>query len=202
MALTLLSATAPLRGAQAVDADVRRLFIYAGILLGLILLMIIVKIVMKVYTAGKVSGMRTPFGVSPEDLEKMRSEGRLTPEEARKVRAAMARQLLERQKAEEEARRLPPKAEVILSRAEAELREGRKPPPAEQEDREAPKEPPPTPAGNGGSPEAGPDIPPRLRVHLDRSDVELEQLVEAGFLDRDDYLLLLQERRRKEARNG
>lgn len=204
-----MDATAPIatflpgRG-QNVSSDVTELYVYAAILLGLILLMIIIKIVMKVYTATRVGSMKTPFAVSPEDLDRMKGAGQLTPEEARKVRAAMARQILERQREEEEARRQPPKAEIILSRAEEELRAQRAATPGHagpqpgtpgpSPEQSPPREAPPPEAE--GEEEEAPAIPARLRPFLGRSDVELEQLVEAGFLRREDYFLLLRERER------
>ncbi|MCC5876531.1 MAG: SHOCT domain-containing protein [Candidatus Sumerlaeia bacterium] len=187
-----------------VDVDLTELLVYAAIFVVLTIGLVLVKIFLGVYTARKIRNMRTPYGLSGEDLGKLKDRGGLSEEEFKAVRAAMARQILERTREEDEAKKLPPKAAIILSKAEMELREkarnaGDKTP--QEEISPSEQEPPPeTPAEQ---PQAKPEPPPielpeHLRQMVDKPEVELEQLLVAGFITREEYLLIREFQRRED----
>lgn len=144
--------------------------VYMGILFALLIILILVKIFLGVYTARKLKNMGIPFGLTGEDLGRMKERGGLTEEEFKAVRAAMARKILEKTREEEEAKNLPPKADLLLTRAEQELR-GMK----QGEIRE---EAPPS------------KLPPHLEPFHGKDLHELEELFAAGFLTREDFILL------------
>ena len=174
---TPAAALSPIVLLGSVEDDIIEVVIYGGIFVVLVILLILVKIFYGVYAKRKVRNMRVPFGLAPEDLGMMKEKAGLTEEELKAVRASMARQMLERDKAEKEAARMPKKAEAILSMVEAEVLGGK--PPARK-----PENPP------------APLLPAHLQQFATMPDLELEQLHEAGFLD-DESLGVLRRHRAK-----
>lgn len=183
-----------------VDIDLTELLIYAAVFLVLTIGLVLVKIFLGVYTARKIRNMRTPYGLSGEDLGKLKERGGLSEEEFKAVRAAMARQILERTREEEETKNLPPKAAIILSKAEMELREKARQAgsgdgtgqtqeqPASPPDSQPDKKPPKEPLKEQAPPRR--ELPDHLRQLVDKSEVELEQLLIAGFITREDFLMV------------
>ena len=137
----------------------------------LVLALIIVKKVMRASAAAKVRNMGIPFGGDGLDLRQLGQEGKLTPEEVAAIRRAIGRQIAEREAALEAARKLPPVAEVALAGAID-------PQPAPPAPRPAPPRPAPP------APPAAEPVPAALRALVDKSDFELDQMVDAGFIDR------------------
>jgi pyruvate/2-oxoglutarate dehydrogenase complex dihydrolipoamide acyltransferase (E2) component len=137
----------------------------------LLLVLIIVKKVMRASAAAKVRNMGIPFGGDGLDLHRLGQEGKLTPEEVAAIRRAIGRQIAEREAALEAARKLPPVAEVALGGTV-----DQQPPPP------APRQAAPRPAPT--APPAAEPVPPALRALVDKSDFELDQMVDAGFIDR------------------
>src|SRR5690606_23515737 len=123
------------------------------------------------------------------NVNNMYKEGQLTEEEMKLVREAMARQIVERTKAEQEKRALPASAATALALAEEKLVAkklgaaepgGVSPKPAP-----APAAPAP-PAPEPETVSTAPQVADHLRPLLGKSDLELDELCEAGFVTRED----------------
>lgn len=176
------------------DQRFTELFIYAFAFAFLIILLFIISRGLKLGIGSKVKGMDLPFGLGPEDMEKLKKSGQLTEEELKRVKQAMSRQIVERAKAEEAKRQLPEKAEIALQAAEAELvREALKS--KFQEPPDVPSSPP-SPAEPAPSLLTAP-LSPALESMRHKSDIEIDELMSAGFLSSEDAAAL---RRAREAR--
>lgn len=149
-----------------------------------------------------------------QDLKKLEGEGLLSAEEMKRVREAMARRFLEETKEKEERERL--KGVSALEELRLEAEKTGQPDPSESEPPEkeptraleeqpAPSRdslpPPPdsspaqtTPSPVSPSPTA-PSLPERLRSLAAKSEAELEDLLNAGFLEPQDYELILAHRK-------
>ncbi len=173
------------------DEGIRPVFFAGvGVAIALVLLFVLTR-VLRHYFSRRVERMETPFGMSPRDLDKLRASGRLSEEEVKAIRRTMGKQFLERSEAQEAARKMPSKAEVALQLAEMEMqarREGEEKP--EEKAQEEPPKPAPKPVESAPVPEPpepeGERLPERLVALADKSDFELEEMVQAGFLTEDD----------------
>jgi len=145
------------------------------------------------------------FGMSTADLEGLKKAG-LSEEELKRIRQAMGRRFLERQLEEEKKRQLPPAAQAALARAEQEelaKKAGLASERVEEMPRPAarppltpplPVQPPPVFAAPKARPAAPTtkakpqpgSLPEELQRLLGRSDLEIDELVQAGFLSPED----------------
>lgn len=168
------------------DEDFFEMLIYGVAFVFVVLLLFVVNKVLKVGVGRRVRDQHTPFGMSADDLDRLKQSGGLSDEELKRVKSAMAKKFLERAKAEEAARNMPAKAEILLAAAEQEVLRGKEPEPASA--------PPPTrptltrpPAAKESIPPAGPPpLPEKLQPLAGRSDLELEELIMAGFLTEEE----------------
>jgi hypothetical protein len=126
-------------------------------------------------TARRIRESQTPFGMTRQDVDELKAKTGLTDEEAKAIRAAMSRRLVERTKAEQEAKQGPAKAEVALLAFEQQHV-------AQQANQLAPKVP------------SQPPLPPHMQRFVGQSEVELEQLRDAGFLTQEEFLIILRRR--------
>ena len=83
------------------DEDFIEVFIWGVVFLFAIVLLFIINRVLRDQLGRYVRSQRTPFAVSPEDLERMKKAGQLTEEELKAIRQTVARKVVER--AEQEA---------------------------------------------------------------------------------------------------
>lgn len=165
------------------DDDFFEMLIYGVAFVFVVLLLFVVNKVLKVGVGRRVRDQHTPFGMSAEDLDRLKQSGGLTDEELKRVKSAMAKKFLERAKAEEAARNQPAKAEILLAAAEAEVLRGKEP-------QTTPQNPPPVrppltrPAAveEPEPPAEQPPLPEKLQPLAGKSDLELEELMMAGFL--------------------
>jgi len=132
---------------------------------------------------------RTADSVTIRDLEDLKKAGKLTPDEMKRVREAMARRFIETQKEQaEKATNAGLTAEQVLEReaalADIELEKQRlsKPQP--------PDAPPPTAGRPAPSPSAEPRLPEKLAALAEHSGFEWEELRNAGFLSDEELALL------------
>ncbi len=190
-----------------VHEDVQTLMIYAIAVAVAVILLFVVARVLRHYFSRRTERIELPFGISPSDLDKLRTSGQLTEEELKAVRRAMTKQYLERTEAQEAARKLPPKAEAALQlaemeatarrekEAEAQQAPGQEPAAPEQKQQPSPR----TKAAEESTPPKAPaslekSLPRRLAPLAAKSDFELEEMVQAGFLSEDDARLIRETR--------
>lgn len=134
-------------------------------------------------------------GIGVEELQRMQKSGALTPDELKKVRAAMARQYLDREK-ELQSKSFGsgrPALEFLAAeseRLEAELRNAPRPPSKAQ-----PADTPPAPPATAVDAPRDGELAARLRPLENASDLELEELRNAGFLSDDDVESVRENRR-------
>jgi hypothetical protein len=164
-----------------------------------ILLVIALFLISRLYVA--LSGTRgkpTVFGMDVSDVEKLKTKGGLTDEEAKAIRAAMSRRLLERVKEEEKLKKMPSKAEAALAAIDKETalrlkaeEEKRPAAPTIQPPRLKPTPPAPKQAMNASPPAS---VAPTLREELQPlllvSEIELEDMLRSGFISAEDFDLL------------
>lgn len=173
---------------ESIESTYTETLIWGGVFLFLVILLFICSKVLKSSIGRKLQNTTLPFAISPKEVEELKKRGALTDEEWKAVRAAQAKRLVERAKAEQRTREMPANAEVALAAAEAKLREKG----AGEIARESPifvvghgtatapakvASPPPVPAPHGDD-----EIPQHLTPLLAKSDMELQELVDAGFL--------------------
>lgn len=134
-----------------------------------------------------------------QDLSKLKAKGVLTEEEAKAVRAALARQFLDEQK----QRAAPPPAkdakgfsaldalasEAPLLEEQLRARRGAPPPSDAPPDAADPAKPEPAPDSDG--------LPERLERLAGADDVVLDELEGAGFLSAEDTALIRARRKAK-----
>jgi hypothetical protein len=161
------------------DPDQRLVIITASIL-GLLLVVLLGRLMFNLFLRkmNESGGNRLKDNTLPvSELKELQGRGLLTPEEAKKVREAMARQFLEERKLAEQSRNsggLSPVAALML---EAERAKGAN---AKKESESAP----PQPSGKDA-------IPRRLHGFLELSSDQLEKLLLEGILSREDLLAIL-----------
>lgn len=116
--------------------------------------------------------------MSPSDLDKMKERGDLTQEELVKIRQALARKMVER--AEEEEREKAERDSFgTKAKSKAEFVVPRPPEPKVETPKSTPTPEPPRAATN--------DLPTHLISLVGRNEIELEEMVQAGFLSDEDY---------------
>lgn len=197
------------QGASVEDQFIETV-IYALLFLFMVAALFVVSKLIKHQTTTRIRNQQTPFAMTTTDLEKMKASGQLTEEELKAIRRTMARNLMERTEEEERKRQEKPQLTADRPTLEDEVRRrsiatmrGRL-----QEDQDAPADPlaahrqdaarhdGPPPAAQRRRPPAVPQrdartaLPPHLVQHLERDDLELEQLKEAGFLATDELKLI------------
>lgn len=171
------------------------MLIWGILFLFVIIGLFVVSRLLRATAESRVKGQVTPFAMTPEDIDKLKAKGKLTEEELKKVREAMARKFLERAKEEEETRRKPVDAAVALAAEEERILRGEAkdpamPPSDEPEKRESPEDMMPEPEPDAGRENPAEALPERLRLMLEKSGEELEELRAAGFLDEADLELI------------
>jgi len=179
-----MGAILPVAVTMTQDEWHRFLVALAAIIVGLIVLFFAQKAIRNAI-AGRVRSVHEA-GMTVQDLKGMETRGLLTPEEARKVREAMAKQFLDRTREEERAHAEAgtfTAAEMLRIEAEkAEMAlQGRAKPAV----RAAPE---PQEVAKAAPPDA---LPAHLRGLARKPAAELDDLVSAGFLggaDRDAIL--------------
>ncbi len=181
------------QGSQFTDDDWFEVVVYTVVATIAAVGLIVVSWYLKSLIASAVRKQRTPFGMDTTDITRMKDRGALTEEEAKAVRAAMSRQVLERTRAEEEARRKRFSPEVDLeemkqAREASRPRLERMPPPAAEPAQEQPPQPesPPLPRED--------PLPEHLRPLRNRPLLELEEMCNAGLLSLEDMQLLMEYR--------
>lgn len=181
------------QGGQFTDDDWFEVVVYTVVATIAAVGLVVVSWYLKSLIAAAVRKQRTPFGMDTTDITRMKDRGALTEEEAKAVRAAMSRQVLERTRAEEEARKKRFSPEVDLE----EMKQAR------EASRPALERMPPTAAERpeGQPSEAKPPPPPRedplpehLRPLRSRPLLELEEMCQAGLLSVEDMQLLMEYR--------
>jgi hypothetical protein len=160
------------------NEDFLELLLYGGGILFALIVLVILAQVLKAGINARVRNTSTPFGMGIDDVNKLHKEGRLTDEEMKAVREAMARQLVERTRAEQAVKSLPSKAEVALKIAEEQVASA--PPAAKPAPR--PADPP------AAKPEPLDPAAARLAALAGKTDYELEQLRESGFLSEEEFV--------------
>lgn len=170
------------------EKDYLEVFIYGVVFVFIIVLLFILNRFLRVGVGNKVKTQQTPFAMTREDLDRLKQSGALSEEEIKHIKDTMNRRFLERMKEEEEARRKPAKADVILTEAEKEILGGGKPTPAGDA---APPRPPITRAAPAASAPPPPtvkrtELPENLQPFASLSDFEIDEMRQAGFLGEDD----------------
>jgi len=196
--------------------DFVELLVY-GIVIGVgIIALFILTLVLRTTIGSRIKNQGIPFGMSAEDIEKLKQKGNLTEEEVKKIRQAMGRKFIERSKEVEEASREPANAELMLKREEERLKAAglnreEQPveedsasipePPDENHPKKEPLRPMPSPAtetppveSEARQPTAAGSLPEHLAGMVDRSEMELEELHSAGFLTEEDLERIRQAR--------
>ncbi len=198
--------------ANFVDPDFSYVAIYGGICIILVLFLIILSRILRFSFGSKVKNTALPFAMTREDIERMKEEGEITDEEYKRIKETMSKRFIERVKAEEEARKRPGRADAVLKRAEDEVRaksdlgiledEPEASPVGKEEKASSPKSAPAraplTRSPEPPQPEAVTEepvkprsgLPSHLEPLLEKTDLELEDLRDVGFLSEEDMLLL------------
>ncbi|MBI1292417.1 hypothetical protein GC173_14455 [bacterium] len=140
------------------------------------------------WIGSRVKDRSTVFGMDLGDVESLRKKGGISPEEEKAIRAAMSRRMLERVKEEDKIRNLPPKAAVVLGAIDAETAKQMK---AAGDPGILPK-----PIAAVAPPVKEDKLPPEFDLYLEASDMELENLLQAGFLSDSDVSRIRRARRR------
>ena len=178
------------------DSRFQEVFVYGFVFIFVLLFLFIIAKVMKSGIGNKLKNMETPFAMTPRELDKLKSDAGLTEEEIKRIRQSMARQMVERMQEEDRKKKLAGQAEVALRTLEARI---------EAEGIEKVKQQEVPAAGPPGAtalqlptpPVAPrPALAPHLEPLLSRSEVELEELAAAGFLNETDLRALLEAKRR------
>lgn len=174
------------------DEDFIEVFIWGVAFLFVIVMLFILNRVLRDQLGNYVRGQRTPFAVTPSDLDKMKEEGLLSEEEAKAIRQAIARKVVERAEQEAQAREAKTqgklgqsgptleksmRAKAMRTLAEMDAAKEREAPPAAET-----AQPAALPADVPAS-KAPPALPAKLAPMANLNDLELEQMVQAGFID-------------------
>lgn len=164
------------------DQSFRETIIWGAIFIGLMVALFVLSKVLRFGIGSQVKGMTTPFGMSAADIEALKNKGGLSEEELKKIRAAMGRRFKERAKAEVEAKTKPANAAIMLQALEEKVvHQG-----AEELRRQEGIAPPVAPVVEFRpvvSGEIPPDrVVPPTEVGPPVSDIELENMVNAGFI--------------------
>lgn len=155
--------------------------VYGVIITFLVIALFVLNRILRVSVGEKVKRTELPFGMSPTDLDKLKSSGTLTEEEMKQIRQAMGRRFIERARAEEEKKKIPANAELALRMAE-----GERAPDATKSTHPVPASAPPE--------RRPPPLPEHLQGMLRKTDLELEEMRLAGFLSDEDIALIRSQR--------
>lgn len=190
-----------LMGQSTVPVSGTMLVMIAALLLFFVVLVIIVVFLFKRVSRAASGGMGADIG----GLQKLGTSAQLTPEEAAKVAAALSRKM---SKLAEEKMRATKGASLEQLALEAQViaAQGKAAKPAEPPPSATPKMPesmpeekrPSAPATTNTAPQPSKpaiQLPPRLEHVAHRSATELDDLVNAGFLTREDVELVLAARK-------
>lgn len=176
------------------DQEFRETIIWGAIFLGLMVALFVLSKVLRFGIGSQVKGMTTPFGMSAEDIEALKSKGGLNEEELKKIRAAMGRRFKERAVAEVEAKTKPGNAAIVLRALEEKvIQQG-----ADQLRRQEGIAPPVAPMSEFKPFVAG-EIPlERIALPTEVgppvSDMELENMVSAGFITPEELAAIRRDR--------
>ncbi len=171
------------------------LLLWGGGFFFVIILLFIFVPFFKARINANINSTQMTFGMDVKDIDRLKEKGFLDEEEMKKVRRAMAKNLVERTKAEQEKVKIPPSAAAALALAEQEALAGKKETSAElATEPVAPVEVPADPAPEQAPPTNS--LPEKLTSFAAKSDFELEQLQEAGFLTPEEAALIQEARPR------
>ncbi|MCC6545778.1 hypothetical protein IT570_01320 [Candidatus Sumerlaeota bacterium] len=185
-------------GAFGIDEQFTEFIVYGIVFFVLVVLLVFLSIFMKKVMASRARNITTPFGLSPREMENLKQSGGMTEDEIKRVRAAMAKQIVDRYREEENKMKMTGGADLALAAFEARVvAEGVEKLKKEEMGSGQPGPPPvaaPAPATRQvpvpQEQPMSPSIPSHLEHLLGRSEMELESLLAAGFLTVDDFALL------------
>lgn len=173
-----------------VESSFTEVMVWGIFILGLVVVLLILSRFIKGSVERSARSQEIPFGMTTADVDKLRDDAGVTPEEMKAIRQAMARRIRERAELEMRAKAQGLKPEVLLVRLEEEVRVK-----GAARVREQLGETPPVEIPNYTPPKPrGASLPKHLLPLLGKSDLELEDLQNAGFLSADDARLIREER--------
>ncbi|MEO8377998.1 MAG: hypothetical protein ABI579_10035 [Candidatus Sumerlaeota bacterium] len=178
----------------SIDDRFTEFVVYGIIFLVLIVLLVIVAVFMKKMMASRARNITTPFGMTQQEMDKLKQAGALTEDEMKRVRSAMAKQLVERFREEDNKKNMTGGAEVALASFEARVQNegldrvkneefsGEKAPVVPVEKSVLIAQP--------SSIVKLETLPPNLQPLLGKTDMELEELAAAGFLTAEELAIV------------
>lgn len=165
------------------NEDFFEMLVYGILFVFVIIALFIVNRLMRDSIGSRVRNRSLEFGMTIQDLDRMREAGEISEEEYKEIKSSLSRRYMEIAKEAEEKRRKSMNAEVALQAEEAKFLKEGAPPKVEPEEPELSSEPSKVYTQES----SGAKVPERLEPFMGMGDVELDELNAAGFISDEDY---------------